>query len=113
MDEYELVKNLIRVCPLVLIIISDLLLVKYRWYIRLPIVFFIGWAGIIGFTQLFWDYSFHYAPTKEIMAYVGSKDSGPRVGSIFIGWIYSLVILLIVEMARFVITWIKVKASNA
>jgi hypothetical protein len=102
MEEYETIKYLIRMMPIAAIIISSLLLLKIKWPLRITIVFFIGWVAIFYSTQLFWDYSFNYAPTNEIQREVGLKDGGPRVGSLYFGWVYALIILLVTESILFI-----------
>jgi hypothetical protein len=103
MEEYETIKNLIRMIPIAAIIISSLLLLKIKWQLRIIIVFFIGWVAIFYSTQFFWDYSFNYAATDEIQREVGLKDGGPRVGSLYFGWVYSLIILLSIELVLFIV----------
>jgi hypothetical protein len=102
MEEYEAIKNLIRMLPFAAIILSSLLLLKIKWPLRITIVFFIGWVAIFYSTQFFWDYSFNYAPTGEIQREVGLKDGAPRVGSLYFGWVYALIILLVTESAFFI-----------
>jgi hypothetical protein len=102
MEEYETIKNLIRMMPIAAIIISSLLLLKIKWPLRITIVFFIGWVAIFYSTQFFWDYSFNYAPTDEIQREVGLKDGGARVGSLYFGWVYALIILLVTESVFFI-----------
>ena len=107
MNEYELIKSLIRLIPLISIFGMSCFMLRFKWFYRLPIVFLAGWLIIIFTTQMFWDYSFDYAPTEEIMAEVGSKDGGARVGSIIIGWVYAIVIMLSFELVKLAYSRLK------
>jgi hypothetical protein len=110
MDEYEAIKSIISLSPVAIIAVLRVLLIKLEWPLRLPVVFVVGWIAIFYSTQIFWDYSFDYAPTEEIKRYVASKDGGPRIGSLYFGWIYVVFIMLVMEaaifMARKAIKWI-------
>ena len=100
MSDYELVRNLLRIAPILIILILWILLSRRPFHARFLVVFFVGWIAIIGFTQAFWDYSFYHAPTQEIMEDVGMRDGAPRVGSIIIGWIEPLILIAVFELGR-------------
>jgi 4-hydroxybenzoate polyprenyltransferase len=116
MDEYETIKSIISLSPVVIIVVLSVSLINQKWPLRLLIVFVVGWMAIFYSTQMFWDYSFDYAPTEEIKRYVASKDGGPRVGSLYFGWVYVVFIMLLMEgvifIARKAIKWIY-KHNNA
>jgi membrane-associated HD superfamily phosphohydrolase len=103
MDEYETTKSIISLLPVAVIAVLSVSLIKVKWPLRLLIVFFVGWVAIFYSTQLFWDYSFEYAPTDEIKKYVASRDGGARVGSLIFGWVYVLIIMLAMEAIMFIL----------
>lgn len=100
MEIYEIIKNVIRFGPLLSLAFVYLYLLKYRWYNRIGLMFFIGWFFVGASTYLFWWYSFSYAPNEEVRSYVAQKDGAPRLLGTIFGWAYGLVLLLIFELVR-------------
>ena len=112
MDHYELIKNVIRITPILLMVGSYIYFLKLKWYKRFAPMFLIGWCVIAVSTWVFWSYSFNYAPSHEIQAAVALKDGAPRLFGVMFGWAYGLVILLLLELinlARYSIIKIRSK----
>lgn len=100
MSEYELITNGIRLAPLLFIILVGLSLSKKKAAIRVLVIFLAGWFVIIAFTFVYWKYAIEYAPSEEITYELTLKDGGAKTGSLFFGWIYSLVFVFIFEVMR-------------
>ena len=94
MEQYEIIKTILRLLPITLIFIVFIFVKNKNWYFRYPIVILLGWVIVFLSVQFFWSYSFNYAPTEEIKHQVGMKDGAPAVGSLFFGWIYALVLMI-------------------
>jgi hypothetical protein len=99
MDIYKLTQFFLQWASFLITLIGFILLYKKGFKIRAPIMFIIGWFALVVFANLYWSFSIAYAPTEELRQYYAAKDGGPRVGSIFFGWVYILVFLLFFEVA--------------
>jgi hypothetical protein len=71
--------------------------------LRVPVIFIAGWIVLIAFTLAYWHYAIEFAPSDEIRNELLGKDGGANTGSLFFGWIYSLIFVLIFEAVRAII----------
>ena len=100
MSDYELITNAIRLAPLLIMILVGLSLFKEKAAIRVPVIFLTGWIVMIAITFVYWHYAIEYAPSEEIRYELTLKDGGAKTGSLFFGWIYSLIFVLLFEVVR-------------
>lgn len=100
MSNYELITNAIRLAPLLIMILVGLSLIKKKAVFRVPVIFLAGWLVMIAITFVYWHYAIEYAPSEEIRYELTLKDGGAKTGSLFFGWFYSLIFVLIFEVVR-------------
>ncbi|TLM72660.1 hypothetical protein ACONUD_07500 [Microbulbifer harenosus] len=102
MYQYEFIQNMIRLIPVIMLLPSFLALLRFKWYLRLGAMFFLGWIVVAGSTLLFWEYSIMYAPNEEIKMDLAQRDGAPKVFGTLFGWVYGLIILFIFELTRLI-----------
>ena len=102
MSLYELIQNMIRLAPIVVLLVSFLYLLRFKWYQRLGVMFILGWVVIAVSTIAFWSYSINYAPTQEIMADLAKRDGAPRLFGTLFGWVFGLIFLFVFEAIRLI-----------
>lgn len=112
MSAYEIIQNTIRLAPLVILLLAFIFLHRFKWYQRLGVMFFLGWAVIAASTLLFWSYSISYAPDQGTAMTLAQKDGAPRLFVTLFGWGFGLVFLLILEAMRFAFTVLKLVAGK-
>lgn len=104
---YEFTQNLIMLSPWVIFITAYLLLLRgdkpLKWYRRAPIMILFGWFVTLCYVIIFHGYSIHYAPTEEIKLALSRQDRGAAGFAALFGWAISLILLIIMEIARFII----------
>jgi len=98
MEQYEIIKVILRLLPIFSIFIVFILVRNLKWYYRYMIAVLLGWIIVFGSVVLFWDYSFNYAPTQEIQHQVAMKDGAPIAFSSLFGWIYAFILIFIFDM---------------
>ncbi len=108
MEIYELIKNIIRVMPLLCLVVVYIYILKNRWYRRVGIMFFAGWFFVASSTCIFWWYCFNYAPNDEIREYVAQKDGAPRLFGTLFGWVFGLILLFILEFTNLLYKGIRI-----
>ncbi len=96
---YELIQNVIRILPMLILTVLFIYMLHVKWYIRFISVVLVGWGILVIFVCLYWWYAFNFAPTPEIQNEIALKDSGPSVAVYVLGWAYSLVFYLFLELA--------------
>ncbi len=97
MEQYEIIKTILRLLPILSIFIVFIFVRNLKWYYRYLITVLLGWIIVFVSVALFWDYSFNYAPTQEIRHQVGMKDGAPVAFSSIFGWVYALILMLIMD----------------
>lgn len=102
MNLYELIQNMIRLAPIIILLPTFLFLLRFKWYQRFGLMFVLGWAVFAGSTLLFWSYSINYAPTQEIMTDLAQRDGAPRVFGTLFGWAFGLILLFLFEATRLI-----------
>lgn len=100
---YELIQNVIRTLPMLLLTVLFIYMLRFKWYARLISVVFVGWGVLILFVHLYWWYAFNFAPTPEVQNEIALKDSGPSSAVYIIGWAYSLIFYFVLELAAILI----------
>lgn len=98
MEQYEIIKTILRLLPPVLIFIVFIFVKNKNWYFRYPTVILLGWVIVSLSANFFWSYSFDYAPTEEIKHQVGMKDGAPLLTSLLFGWIYAFVLMIVYDI---------------
>ena len=98
MSQYEIIQNLIRLMPILLILCIFVLLIRHRWYWRLSIIAVSGWLIVASSTMLYWWYAIEYAPSQEIQFELAKKDGAPRLFGTLFGWAFALVYLAVLEL---------------
>jgi len=111
MYQYEFIQNMIRLIPVIILLPSFLVILRFKWYLRLGMMFFLGWMVVAGATLLFWEYSITYAPSEEIKMDLAQRDGAPKVFGTLFGWAYGLIILFIFELNRLIYLGVR-KAHN-
>ena len=97
MEQYEIIKTILRLLPILSIYIVFIFVRNLKWQYRYSIVTIVGWVIVFISTKLIWDYSFHYAPTQEISHEVAMDDGAPIAFSSIFGWVYALILMLIFD----------------
>ena len=97
---YDLLQNVIRISPLLVLIILFVRLNGKKWYWRSFFVVVVGWGAFAISTNVYWWYSFNYAPNEYVRTYVALKDGAPRIFGTFFGWAIALVFLFVAEIVR-------------
>lgn len=100
---YELIQNVIRTLPMLLLTVLFIYMLRFKWYARLISVVLVGWGVLILFVYLYWWYAFNFAPTPEVQNEIALKDSGPSSAVYIIGWAYSLIFYFVLELAAILI----------
>lgn len=113
MDDYELIRNLLRLAPLIIVIIANFYFFKLRPLFHAAAMFLFGWVVIILAVELLVSYSVHYAPTEELFNRATTSDGGARVGSLIFGWFYSLILFVIAEIVRRLVLRVKRLNKNS
>jgi len=113
MSEYDIICNLLRIAPLVIIQALLLLLRRRAFYIRYPLVLLIGWLVIGASTVMYWDYAHEHAPTEELRMEIGRKDGAPRIFGVVFGWVFALFFMVISEGIRFGVQRLLLKRRGA
>jgi uncharacterized membrane protein len=78
-----------------------------KWQIRYPVMILAGWMIFIVSVILLNDFAFHYAPTKELMEAAANGDGAANAFAIVFGWVYALVVLLVFEVGRKVVVYLR------
>jgi hypothetical protein len=112
MSAYEIIQHTIRLSPFVILLLTYIFLHQFKWYQRLAVMFFLGWAVIAASTLLFWSYSINYAPDQETAMYLAQKDGAPRLFGTLFGWVFGLIYLLILEAIRFGLDFLMYQAKG-
>ena len=97
MQQYEIIKTALSLLPILSIFIVFIFVRNLKWQYRYPIVVILGWVIVFVSVGLFWDYSFNYAPTQEIQQQVVMNDGAPTAFSFIFGWVYALILMLIMD----------------
>jgi len=97
MEQYEIIKVILRLLPIFSIFIIFIFVRNLKWYYRYVIAVLLGWIIVFGSVVLFWNYSFHYAPSPEIQQQVAMKDGAPIAFSFVFGWIYAFILIFIMD----------------
>jgi hypothetical protein len=118
MSLYELIQNMIRLAPIMILLPTFLYLLKFKWYQRFGVMFALGWVVFAASTLLFWTYSINYAPTQDLMVDLAQRDGAPRVFGTLFGWVFGLVLLFVFEATRLIYIGLnsltsKLKQKNA
>jgi hypothetical protein len=100
MSLYEIIQNIIRLSPIILLLPAFMFFLRFKWYQRLGFMFVLGWLVIAGSTLLFWGFSISYAPSQEIAIELALRDGAPRLFGTLFGWAFGLAILFIFEVTR-------------
>ena len=88
MSEYEIVKNIIRVAPFLLMVVVFFRIRKEPWRKRSSVVVSIGWILIALSAIAYWKYAVYFAPTEELKISLAAKDTAISIScfeSSFIG----------------------------
>ena len=97
MEEYEMMKTVLNLLPILSIFIVFIFVRNLKWHYRYFITVLLGWIIVAASVTLFWDYSFNYAPAQEIQHQVAMKDGAPVAFSHIFGWVYALILMLIFD----------------
>jgi len=97
MESYEIIKTVLSWLPILLILILFIFVRNGKWQYRYPIVVIVGWAIVFLSTLIILRYSFDYAPTEEIKEVVATQDGAPEAFSFLFGWVYALILMLIMD----------------
>ncbi len=66
-----------------------------------------GWMVFIVSVGLVNYYSFRYAPTKELMEVAANGDGATNAFAVVFGWLYALIVLLLMEVGRRMLFYLK------
>lgn len=66
-----------------------------------------GWMVFVVFIGLVNYYAFRYAPTKELMEIAANGDGAANAFAVVFGWLYALIVLLMMEFIRKIIFYLK------
>lgn len=102
MSLYEIIQNIIRLLPIILLLPTFIFLLRFKWYQRLAFMFLLGWAVIAGSTLLFWGYSINYAPSQEVATDLAQRDGAPKLFGTLFGWAFGLALLSVFEATRLI-----------
>ena len=97
---YDLLQNIIRITPLLILVGLFVGLNGKKWYWRSFFVVVVGWLVFAISTNVYWWYAFQYAPNDEVRSSVALKDGAPRVFVALFGWAFALVFLIVAELIR-------------
>lgn len=97
MEQYEIIKTVLRLLPILSIFIVFIFVRNLKWQYRYLIAVLLGWDMVFVSVALFWDYSFNYAPTQEIQHQVGMGDGAKIASSFMFGQVYALILMLIMD----------------
>ena len=100
---YELIQNVIRILPMLILTALFIYMLRVKWYVRFISVVLVGWGALVISVCLYWWYAFNFAPTPEIQNEIALKDSGPMAAVYVLGWAYSLVFYFVLELAALLI----------
>ena len=78
-----------------------------KWQLRYPLMIFSGWLVFVASIVLLNYYAFKYAPTKELMDAAANGDGAANAFAVVFGWVYALVVLLVLEVGRKVVLFFK------
>ena len=97
MIEYNLITLTFKFAPLLIFIAGWWFLKDRRFFLRYPAMVFGGWAMFLIFSLIYWPYAIQNAPSQDIAMALAERDGAPKVFALYFGWLYSFVLLLILD----------------
>jgi len=100
MEQYKIIQAILGLLPIFFIFIVFVFVKNFKWSYRYPIVVIFGWVVILFSTIVLQEYSFYYAPTEKIAEEVANSDGAPVAFSYVFGWVYALVLMLVMDITH-------------
>ena len=104
---YQSIAHILIAIPFIVIGIAYYYAKNIKWQIRYPMMILFGWMVFVVFVVLLNYYSFHYAPTKELMETAANGDGAANAFAVIFGWLYALIVLLFLELANKILFYIR------
>jgi hypothetical protein len=99
--------NAIAILEVVVIAAIAWRLGRLRWFFRVPLAALLGWPVVIFCTAMLWEILAASAQTRAESDWVAAHDSGPLAMTLVFGWAYALIIVLVVEMFRALVSAVR------
>ncbi len=78
-----------------------------KWHSRYPLMIIVGWISFVVFVLILNYFAYKYAPTKELMETAVNGDGAANAFAVVFGWLYALIVLLLMEFVRKMIFYLK------
>ncbi len=71
-----------------------------------------GWGLFLAISLVFWSYAIDNAPNQTIAMDLAERDGAPKTFALLFGWLYSLILLLILDGGHILIKVVRKNFNN-